>query len=457
MADTREVDVVVIGLGPGGEYAAQKLAEAGLSVVGVEKALVGGECPFYGCIPSKMMIRAADTLAEARRANTLGGEVVVTPDWSLVANRIDDQATNHWNDESHTTRLEEAGVEIVRGHGRLDGVGRVVVTGASGTTAYVASRGVILNSGTDPAVPDITGLADTPFWTNREAMRLTELPSSLIVIGGGAIGCELAQVFSRFGVRVTVVEVAPRILGLSEPEAGAVIAGVFEAEGIEVITGATISGVHHDGRFHVQVDGRSLDADQLLVSAGRRTNLADAGLETVDLDPKVRSIETDERMRAAERLWAVGDITGHGQFTHVSMYQGAIVVRDILGQDGHTADYRALTWVTFTDPEVAAVGMTEQQAREAGLNVATGHADIPESSRGWIHQAGNEGIVKLVADVDREILVGATVVGPYGGEIIGLLATAVHAEVPVSTLRGMHFAYPTFHRTIESALEDLGI
>jgi pyruvate/2-oxoglutarate dehydrogenase complex dihydrolipoamide dehydrogenase (E3) component len=193
------------------------------------------------------------------------------------------------------------------------------------------------------------------------------------------------------------------------------------------------------------------------VAAGRRTNLADVGLETVGLDSQARSVDTDERMRAAERLWAVGDITGRGQFTHVSMYQGAIAVRDLLGQDGATADYRALSWVTFTDPEVAAVGMTEQQAREAGLRVLVGQAEIPESSRGWIHQAGNDGIVKVVADADRGVLVGASVVAPSGGEIIGLLATAVHAEVPVATLRGMHFAYPTFHRTIESALGDLGI
>jgi pyruvate/2-oxoglutarate dehydrogenase complex dihydrolipoamide dehydrogenase (E3) component len=448
----KNVDVVVIGLGPGGEYAAQKLAEAGLSVVGVERALVGGECPFYGCIPSKMIIRAADAIAEARRAGTLGAEVEVTPDWDLVATRIDKQATNHWNDESHTTRLEEAGVEIVRGHGRLDGTGRVTVEG----TTYVAARGVVLNAGTEPATLPIEGLAGTPYWTNREVMRLTGLPDSLVVIGGGPIGAELAQAFGRFGVRVTLVEVADRILGPAEPEAAAVIADVFDREGIEVITGATVSRIDHDGRFHVQVDGRTIDSDQLLVAAGRRTNLSDLGLETVGLDPAARFVEVDEHLRAGERLWAIGDITGKGQFTHVSMYQGARVVRDVLGQPGPTADYRALSWVTFTDPEVAAVGMTEKQAREAGLNVVTGHAQIPESSRGWIHQAGNDGLVKVVADADRGILVGATVVSPAGGEVVGLLATAVHAEVPVSVLKGMHFAYPTFHRTIETALDDLG-
>ncbi|MCW2764430.1 MAG: NAD(P)/FAD-dependent oxidoreductase [Nocardioides sp.] len=452
-----QVDVVVLGLGPGGELVANRLAGAGLTVVGVDRDLVGGECPFYGCTPSKLMIRSSDVLAEAGRVNRLAGTATVRPDWSVAAARI--RAANHgWHDDAHVERLETAGVPVVRGHGRLDGPGRVVVTGADGSThEYAATRGVVLNSGTEPARPPIEGLGDTPYWTNREVFRVTELPSSLIVIGGGSIGAELAQAFARFGVRVTVAETAERILEPAEPEASAVIAEVFAREGIEVIVGATISRVDHDGTFHVQVDGRTLDADQLLVATGRRTNLSDVGLETVGLDPSASFVETDEQMRAADRLWAVGDITGRGQFTHVSRYQGAIAVRDILGEDGGTADYRALVGVTFTDPEVAGVGMTESRAREAGLSVLVGNAQIPKSSRGWIHGIGNDGIVKVVADAERGVLVGATVVGPYGGEIIGLLATAVHAEVPVGTLRGMHFAYPTFNRTIEFALEDLGI
>ncbi len=448
---THEVDVVVLGLGPGGEYAAQKLAEAGLEVVGVERDLVGGECPFYGCIPSKMMIRAADLVAESRRARTLAGEVDVRPDWSLVAERIDKQATNHWNDESHVTRLEGAGVRIVRGHGRLDGPGRVTV----GEDAYVAARGVVLNSGTAPATLPIDGLEGTPYWTNREVVRLTELPASLAVIGGGPIGAELSQAFSRFGVKVTVIEVFERILGPEEPEAAAVVARIFADEGIEVLTGATISRVEHDGGFRIHLADRVVESDQLLVAAGRRPHLSDIGLETVGLDPSAKSVDTDERMRAAERLWAVGDITGKGAFTHVSMYQAAVVVRDVLGEDGPWADYRAVSRVTFTDPEVGSVGLTEKQAREQGLRVVVGHADLTESSRGWIHQAGNDGILKLVADSDRGILVGATSVGPSGGEVLGLLAAAVHAEIPVATLRGMHFAYPTFHRAIETALADL--
>jgi pyruvate/2-oxoglutarate dehydrogenase complex dihydrolipoamide dehydrogenase (E3) component len=447
---TNTCDVVVIGLGPGGEATATELARAGLSVVGVDERLVGGECPYFGCIPSKMIVRAADALQEGRRIPDVAGEADVRPDWAEVHARIRDEATDDWNDQVAVDRLEDAGVHFVRGHARLTGPRTVEVNGET----FEAARGVVLNPGTSPSAPPIDGLADTPYWTNREILRIESVPGSLAVIGAGPIGAELAQALSRFGVRVTVLEVGDRILGPEEPESSRLLADVFAHEGIQVLTGITIKSVSYDdGRFRIALEDQEIDAEKVLVAAGRRPNLADLGLDTVGLDPSARSVEVDDRMRAGEGLWAIGDVVGKGAFTHVSMYQSAICVRDILGQDGPTADYRALPHVTFTDPEVGSVGMTEQQARDAGLNVRIGLTDLASSTRGWI--AKGKGLIKLVEDSDRGVLVGATSVGPSGGEMLSMLTTAVHAEVPTATLKSMIYAYPTFHRAVEDALKNL--
>ncbi len=454
MSEATEVDVVVVGLGPGGEAVATQLAENGLDVVAVDMHLVGGECPYYGCIPSKMMIRGADLLAEGRRIPQVSGTSTVTPDWSPVATRIRDEATSDWDDQIAVDRLQDAGVRFVRGVGRLDGKRTVVV----GDETFAARKGVVLNTGTEPAVPPIDGLADTPYWTNRDAVKVTDLPASLVVIGGGAIGLEMAQAFSRFGVEVTVVEGAPRILAPEEPESSKLIGEVFGREGIQVLADVEITSVAYaDGHFTVAVDGQELSADKVLVAAGRRTNLFDIGLDTIGLDPSARSLDTDAGMKVdgAEGLWAIGDITGKGAFTHMSMYQAAIAVRDILGQDGPGADYRAVPRVTFTDPEVGSVGMSEQQAKDAGINVRTGQVDLTTSARGWIHKAGNDGLIKLVEDADSGELVGATAIGPNGGEILSALVVAIHGRVSTDSLRSMIYAYPTFHRAIEDALKDL--
>ncbi len=374
--------------------------------------------------------------------------------------RIRDEATDDWDDTVAVERLEQAGVRFVRGHGRLVDTGVVEVGG----TRFVAERGVVLNTGTSPSAPPVDGLADTPFWTNRDILETAELPASMVVIGGGAIGAELSQAFARFGTTVTLVEAAPRILALEEPESSEVVAAAMAADGIRVVAGAKIGSVRHaDGRFTVSLTDAGgtaveLGSDRLLVAAGRRPNISDVGLDTVGLDPKARSVDTDAQMRAGDRLWAIGDITGKGAFTHMSMYQAAVALADITrrsGVDARSAEYHAVPRVTFTDPEVGSVGLTEQQARDAGLDVAVGRAPLSESTRGWITGPGGEGLIKLVEDRSAGHLVGATSVGPMGGEVLSMLATAVHARIPTATLARMPFAYPTFHRAVETALADL--
>ncbi|SFT71342.1 Pyruvate/2-oxoglutarate dehydrogenase complex, dihydrolipoamide dehydrogenase (E3) component [Actinopolyspora lacussalsi subsp. righensis] len=452
-----EVDAVVVGMGPGGEDVAGRLATAGLRVVGVDNRLVGGECPYFACVPTKMMVRGAGALAEAGRVPLLAGTASVRPDWTPVADRIRDEATTDWDDRVAVRRFEDTGGRFVRGLGRLTAPGEVTVTTAEGDRVFRPRRAIVLNPGTDPAVPPIDGLRDTPFWTNREAVRAHSLPGSMVVLGAGPVGMEFAQVFARFGVDTTVVEAAPRVLPGGEPEASESITEVFTAEGITVHTGTSARHVgHHDGRFTVELDsGESPSAEQLLVATGRRTDLAALGVGSLGLDETANIIAVDERMRAADGVWAIGDVTGHGAFTHTSVYQARIAADDILGDGEETADYRAMPGVAFTDPEVASLGLTEDQARRAGFPVHTAITGIPSSARGWIHKAGNEGLIKLVADTERDILLGATVVAPLGGEILGAFTVAVHTQVHLAQLRRMIFAYPTFHRAIEAALDQL--
>jgi pyruvate/2-oxoglutarate dehydrogenase complex dihydrolipoamide dehydrogenase (E3) component len=450
---TREHDLIVIGLGVGGEEVAGRAAEAGLDVLGIERKLVGGECPYWGCIPSKIMVRAGNSLAEAARVLRLAGQARVAPSWKPVVGRVR-EATAGWDDQVAVDRLRSKGGSFLRGDARIAGPREVEVDGER----IRARRGLVIATGGEPAAPPIEGLAEAGYWTNREAIEAEELPHSLVVLGAGPIGLELAQTFRRFGTEVTIVEVAERALPMEEPENGAAIGEVLEEEGIALLTGVAAAAVRRaGGKVTVELaDGRQVGAEQLLVATGRRLQIGSLGVGAAGLDAEARSIAVDEHLRAADGIWAVGDITGKGAFTHLAVYQGRIAAADVLGREHAPAAYTALPRVTFTDPEVASVGMTEAQAREAGLAVRTGVAATSSSARGYIHGPGAEhGVAKLVADADRGTLVGASVMGPAAGEVIGLLVLAVARRVPLDALRELIYPYPTFVRGLEDALREL--
>jgi pyruvate/2-oxoglutarate dehydrogenase complex dihydrolipoamide dehydrogenase (E3) component len=442
-----DVDAIVVGLGPGGEDVAGTLAQAGLATVGIEAELLGGECPYWGCIPSKMMVRAADLLAEGRRIPGLAGSSVVSPSWEPVARRIRDEATDTWDDRVAVERFEGKGGVFVRGRARVVGPGEVEVAGER----YRASRALVLATGARAWVPPM--FEAVPHWINRDAIAAETLPASLLVVGGGAIGLEIGQVMARFGVQVTVVELGPRLAGPEEPEASELITTVLRQEGIAVHTGVTIESVTAwgDGGASVTLaGGQVLSAERMLVATGRRVDLASLGVGALGLDEGGRGLPVDGRMRVEGMpgVWGVGDVTNKGAFTHVAMYQARICAADILGRPIAEADYRSLPRVTFTDPEIGSVGLTEAQAREEGGEVTVLSEPIEKSTRGWIHRG--VGLVKLVAS--DGVVVGGTSMGPCGGEVLGLMALAVHARIPVATLKEMIYAYPTFTRAIDSAL-----
>ena len=366
------------------------------------------------------------------------------------------EATDNWDDRVAVDRFVGKGGRFVRGWGRLDGPRRVVV----GDQVFEARRAIVVNTGTKAFVPPIEGLEGTPYWTNHEAIEVEEVP-------------RLAHRPRRRGHRrsnsarcspasvpaVSVVEGADRLLPPEEPEAGELIGEVFGREGIAVHTSTQVTGVGHDGRrFTLTTDtGVEVTGERLLVATGRHVDLGAIGAASIGVDEKERALPVDDHLRVCDGVWAIGDITGKGAFTHMAMYQADIVVTQILGQPVTPADYRAVPRVTFTDPEVGSVGLSEAEARQAGLEVRTGTASVPKTTRGWIHKAGNEGLIKLVEDAGRGVLVGATSVGPVGGEVLGLLTLAVYAAVPTDDLRHMIYAYPTFHRGILDALAHLRV
>jgi pyruvate/2-oxoglutarate dehydrogenase complex dihydrolipoamide dehydrogenase (E3) component len=436
--------VVILGGGSTGEAAAGTLRgfEPDTPITLVEHGLVGGECSYFACMPSKALLRPPEAIAAARLVP--GAAEAVTG--SIDVGRAfwhRDQVTGGQDDSSQEQWLADRDIELVRGTARIAGPGGVDVDGRT-----IAFGRMLVATGSAPAIPPIPGLADVEYWTNREATTTHEVPARLIVIGAGPVGCELAQAFGRMGAEVTLVDVAERLLPRDHPDAGKLIADALEGEGVVLRLGARPERVEPGVRLHLE-GGETIAADRILVAAGRRPNVDGLGLEALGVSISKRGVDVDERLRAAENVWAAGDVTGIAMFTHVGKYQARVAAADMAGRPAR-ADYRAIPAVTFTDPQVASVGDTSGDGAVVGERGSVARLSTYERPK-------RPGFLKVFADPGRRVLVGAVAVGPEAGEWLGQLTLAIRAEVPVDVVLDTIQPYPTFSEAIQFAVRDLGL
>ena len=452
-----EFDVVCLGGGVAGEAIATGLQDSGLTLAVVERELVGGECPYWGCVPSKTLLRSGESLSEADRARLLAASRVEwTVDFPKVSKRVLWMARD-LDDSRPAAALEATGARLVRGEGKLTDLRTVAV----GDEQLIARRAVVIANGSTATIPPIPGLDTVDFWTNRQAAIPRELPASLAILGGGPIGVELGQAFARLGSKVTVIEAGRAFLGLEEPEAGAALRPHLEADGITLMVGDPCIAVEKAADasrppsavvVHLK-SGAVVSADRLLVATGRRPNtdawgacgLAQTERGWLKVDPAT--------LEARPGVFGAGDVTGLGGFTHLAHYHGQVIARRLRALDAR-ADHTAIPRVTFTDPEIASVGLSEAAARARGIDVVVAGADPAETARGYIHDF-HAGALKLVGDRGRGVLIGATLVTPRAGEIVGELVLAIKLGIPLKTLADIIHPFPAFNRVLGASLEEL--
>ena len=438
--------VVVLGAGATGEAFLAALAklEPDAEITVVERELVGGECSYWACIPSKTLLRPLEVMHRSR----------ITPGVSEAIAEVDVEAVFAWrdfmaekDDTSQAEWVEKQGGRLVRGEGLVKEPGLVTV--GEEELPYDA---LLVATGSVPVIPPIEGLASAPHWTSRDATSASAVPESLVVVGGGAVGCELAQLYVRLGARVTLVQGGPRLLPQIDEEVTAILADRLREDGVDIRFEAKATAVEGGGNaaFSLELDGGdTIEAERLLVATGRRPNVDGHGLENLDLTFERPGIKVDDRLAAGENVWAAGDVTGVALFTHVGKYQGRIAATNVAGGD-RRADYRAIPAAVFTDPQVAVAGDT------SGEGAVSSSWPIESVSRtGTFQRPKQPGLVKLFADPEKGVLVGAAAVGPESGEWIGQLTLAIRAEVPVEVLRDTIQPFPTFSEAIYFAARDL--
>ncbi|MDM0028856.1 dihydrolipoyl dehydrogenase family protein [Variovorax saccharolyticus] len=459
---SQEFDVVCLGGGVAGEAIATGLKNSGLSLAVVERELVGGECPYWGCIPSKTLLRSGETLSEAKRARHLAASRV---EWTIDVPKISQRVlwmARDLDDSRPAKALESTGARLYRGVGHLTDTRTVDVGGQR----LIARRAVVIATGSTASIPPIPGLGSVDFWTNRQATLPNEVPRSLAILGGGAIGVELGQAFARLGAKVTILEAGAALLGLEEPEVGAAVRPHLEADGVTLIVSDPCVAVERDpdassranpGRsaavkVHLK-SGSVISAERLLVATGRRAN-AEAWSATGIAQTQRGWLKVDPRtLESQSGIWGAGDVTGLGGFTHLAYYHGQIVARRLRGLD-EQADHSAVPRVTFIDPEVASVGLTEAAAQARGIDVVVVRAEPGDTARGYIHDFRG-GMLKLIGDRKRGVLVGATLVTPRAGEVIGELVVAVKLGIPLKVMADVIHPFPAFNRVLGESLQEL--